>query len=106
MEASVNYNLMDMMIEDEDSYQEIARACHCAPQVVSARARKIGYRKQLHTGKYDDENTPAVPFIPPQDRLKLAIKAKMEALNLPSWYPMDKWILGPGGKQFMMDGGY
>ena len=106
METSVNYNLMDMMIEDDDSYQEIARVCKCAPQSVSARARKIGYRKQLHTGKYDDENTPAVPFIPPQDRLKLAIKAKMDALNLPDWYPMEKWMNGEGGRQSMMDGGY
>ena len=105
METSVNYNLMDMMIEDEDSYQEIARVCKCAPQVVSARARKIGYRKQLHTGKYDDDN-PAVPFIPPEKRLGLAIKAKMDALNLPSWYPMEKWMNGEAGRQFMVDGGY
>lgn len=106
MEASVNYNLMDMMIEDEDSYQEIARICHCSLQTVSARARKIGYRKRLQTGKYDDEGAVAVPFIPPEDRLKLAIKAKMDALSLPDWYPMDKWIHGEGGKQFMTDGGY
>lgn len=106
MEASINYNLMDMMIEDEDSYQEIARVCHCAPQTVSARARKLGYRKNLQVGKYDDQDTPAVPFIPPQDRLKLAIKAKVIVLSLPSWYPIDKWIHGEGGRQFMIDGGY
>ena len=106
MEASVNYLLMDMMIEDDDSYKEIARVCKCAPQTVSARARKIGYRKNLQVGKYDDQDTPAVPFIPPQERLKLAIQAKTDALNLPSWYPMEKWMNGEGGRQFMVDGGY
>jgi hypothetical protein len=105
MEASVNYNLMDMMIEDEDPYQEIARVCHCAPQTVSARARKIGIKKKNQRGKYDDANDNP-PFIPPEKRLEMAMQAKIEALSLPDWYPIDKWINGQGGRQFMMDGGY
>lgn len=99
---SVDYGPVDSMLQQGVPIREIAKRVKCNKSTVAARARKIGIRRQAQAAK-DGE---VAPFINPQDRFREAIAMKAETLNLPDWYPIEKWLVGVAGREFMAAGGY